>query len=241
MANSIVAMSMFHTYTSVREYLHGIATAMGGRSEPSHPFLVCEAAAGAAAGLVQATLNTPLYNVKLRQGLQEGVATSSSARYPPRHGIVAGLRDLLRHGGIQSMYGNYPWVLAQEGCTLVAYFTSYEWFKIHATRAVRQSIDPSGKRDLCAWALAASAAGGVLAVVSTPFENLLDWHVGRRCDGAPKSVLAHFLRDARPGCRRRIILAGLRQKMLLAPVTGLPLLAYEAMLHSSIAPVLALE
>ena len=57
-ANAGIAMVMFHTYTTTRLMLYSWAD--------RYPSLACcEALAGASAGLMQATLHSPLYNVRL--------------------------------------------------------------------------------------------------------------------------------------------------------------------------------
>jgi len=215
-------MSMFHSYTFTRHILHE-----GGVEDG----LAAGGCASLAAGATQATLSTPLYNLRLgRLRLQKSSL--------PRAGLLAGLRDLGQRQGISGLYRNYPYVLAQECCSLGAFFVSYEWVKIHATHLVREHVDASGKKDMYAWAAAASLAGLALFAVGTPFENLHEWHVTRRGESTPGSVLQHFFQAARPRCRARILLSGLRRKLPVAPVAGLPLLAYEAMLHHGLAPAL---
>mmetsp|Transcript_103231 Transcript_103231/g.291498 ORF Transcript_103231/g.291498 Transcript_103231/m.291498 type:complete len:456 (-) Transcript_103231:88-1455(-) len=226
-ANSIVAVSMFQTYTAARLLLHG-AFSVGQEPGTAAPML-CEASAGATAGLVQATLNTPLYNLRLR---------TMRGKPSVQHGLTAGLRSLWSSKGTLGVFQNYRYVVAQECCSLAAFFLSYEWFKAHTARLVRAHLDPSGQRDVYAWAAAASASGVVLVAVGTPFENLLEWHIARRTGTTPVSVLGHFIRDARPQCRPRILLSGLRRKLPLAPLAGLPLIAYEVMMHHGVAPVL---
>jgi len=149
---------------------------------------------------------------------------------------MKGLKDLARHG---SLFRSYPYILAQECCSLGAFFVSYEWVKDQTIGIVREHVDPSGDNDMLAWASAASAAGMVLVAVGIPFENVLEWHAARRGrKEVPHSVVRHFLRDAKPRVRWRVLLSGMRRKLPLAPLAGLPLLAYEAMLHSGLAPVL---
>ena len=55
-------MVMFHSYTTCRLKLHGLAARYPTVAEMP---LSCEAFSGACAGLVQATLHSPLYNVRL--------------------------------------------------------------------------------------------------------------------------------------------------------------------------------
>mmetsp|Transcript_120691 Transcript_120691/g.375776 ORF Transcript_120691/g.375776 Transcript_120691/m.375776 type:complete len:369 (-) Transcript_120691:64-1170(-) len=224
MANAVVAMSMFHTYTVTRHCLFE-----GGlRDEPAAAGL-----ASLAAGAVQATLSAPLYNLRLgRLGMRKSTNL-------PKAGLFAGLRELGQRQGLAGLFRNYPYILAQECCSLGAFFVSFEWVKIHATAAVRTHVDPSGKKDMYAWASAACVAGMALSAVGTPFENVHEWHATRSGGAVPPgSVLRHFYRDARPKCRKRILLSGLKMKLPLAPVAGLPLLAYEVMMHNGLAPVL---
>lgn len=244
LANSIVAMSMFQTYSATRLIVRGAADDATSESAcdiaGSTP-VWCEAIAGATGGVMQATLNTPLYNVKLR----EQRMNKSGAN--PSRGLVVGLSGLWRKKGFLGAFQNYRYVLGQEACSLAAFFASYEFFKSHTTQVMRLHCDPSGKKDTLAWAGAASAAGVVLVAVGTPFENLLEWHVVRRSDTTPNGVVRHFLRDAGHGARdwrvvarRRslILFSGLRRKLPFAPLAGLPLLVYELMLHQGITPVL---
>ncbi|CAK0900688.1 unnamed protein product [Prorocentrum cordatum] len=120
--------------------------------------------------------------------------------------------------------------------SMSAFFASNEWLKTRATSATRAHIDPSGKKDMIAWAAAASAAGVVLAAVSTPLENVLVWHVARRTQESPAGVAAHFLHGAGTRTRWRVLVSGLARKLPMAPVAGLPLLAYQVMLHSGLSP-----
>lgn len=192
--NSFAALAMFQTYTKTRLVFHGLCT-VGDR--PCNFPLFCEAGAGVAAGFVQATLNTPLYNIKLRRvrGLREAAVKSEPP--PPPRGILASVVAMHGRVGLAGVYRSFPYVFTQESCSLAAFFTSYEWFKSLGTQVVREHIDPSGEKDMIAWAAAASAAGVILAAVGTPFENVLEWHVTRRSPGAPHGVLLHFAQDAR--------------------------------------------
>jgi len=239
--NSFVAMSMFHTYSVARLLARGATYDLTSDSagDTLTP-LVCEAAAGGAAGVIQATLNTPLYNIKLRE------RQTPSSNHGSRT-LVANLFDIFKTKGVFVAFQNYRYVVAQEACSLAAFFASYEYFKERATRFMRKEYDEQGKKDTLAWAIAASAAGVVLVAVGTPFENVLEWHVVRRTETTPKSVVGHFLRDAAHGAtcpriifrrRSRILFSGLRRKLPFAPLSGLPLLVYETMLHHGITPAL---
>lgn len=94
----------------------------------------------------------------------------------------------------------------------------------------------SGKpqeRQWLAWSLSACGSGYILVAIGTPFENLLAWHVARR--PAHGGVLRHFVGQALPWRRRRgILFSGLRRRLLIAPLAGLPLLAYELIMHHSL-------
>lgn len=60
---------MFHTYTATRLFLHRVASEPGEWPAAVGDWpLLCEAASGLAAGIVQGTLHTPLYNVRLAAG-----------------------------------------------------------------------------------------------------------------------------------------------------------------------------
>ena len=64
-ANAGIAMVMFHTYTTTRLMLHSWADSYPSMAALAEMPLSCEALAGASAGLMQATLHSPLYNVRL--------------------------------------------------------------------------------------------------------------------------------------------------------------------------------
>ena len=64
-ANAGIAMVMFHTYTTTRLMLHSWADSYPSLAPLAEMPLCCEALAGASAGLMQATLHSPLYNVRL--------------------------------------------------------------------------------------------------------------------------------------------------------------------------------
>lgn len=222
--NAVVALSMFHSYTATRCCLEE----RGWEDETRAAFV-----ASLAAGTVQATLNAPLYNLRVGRLLRKKTSPL------PENGLLQGLRDLAARQGYAGLFRNYPYLVLQECCSLGAFFVSFEWAKVHATEFVRQRIDPSGKKDPYAWASAACVAGVALFAVGTPFENVHEWHATRSGEAKkPGGVFQHFFREARPKCRRRILLSGLRTKLPLAPVAGLPLLAYEVMTDHGYAPVL---
>ena len=135
-------------------------------------------------GSVQATLHTPLYNVRLCRDDQIAACGVGSA------GLSRRLRELQRSAGLKGCFQNYPFVMAQEVCSLVSFFTSYEFFKMKMTTYVRSHLDASGEKDIYAWTTAACGSGILLAAVGTPFENLLAWHVARRDQRQPRSSLA---------------------------------------------------
>lgn len=62
LVNAGIAMVMFHTYTTTRLHLHALALQYPMLKEMP---LGCEAISGASAGIMQATLHSPLYNVHL--------------------------------------------------------------------------------------------------------------------------------------------------------------------------------
>ena len=62
LVNAGIAMVMFHTYTTTRLHLHALALQYPTLKEMP---LGCEAISGASAGIMQATLHSPLYNVRL--------------------------------------------------------------------------------------------------------------------------------------------------------------------------------
>lgn len=62
LVNAGIAMVMFHTYTTTRLHLHALALQYPMLKEMP---LGCEAISGASAGIMQATLHSPLYNVRL--------------------------------------------------------------------------------------------------------------------------------------------------------------------------------
>ncbi|CAK0800266.1 unnamed protein product [Prorocentrum cordatum] len=233
--NCAVAVCMFHTYGTVSSALRRL----GGRWEEAS--VAREAAAGAAAGAVQGALSTPLYNAKLRApGAPLAAPGGAHAGTDPsgRPRSFAAAVAALRPGGVRGAFRNLPYVVGQEMFSMSAFFASNEWLKTRATSATRAHIDPSGKKDMIAWAAAASAAGVVLAAVSTPLENVLVWHVARRTQESPAGVAAHFLHGAGTRTRWRVLVSGLARKLPMAPVAGLPLLAYQVMLHSGLSPVL---
>lgn len=232
LANAVVAMSMFHTYTYARLSLHMLAV--------EHPMIAdsplrCEAAAASAAGVVQATMHTPLYNMRL--GREENIAAVQRLEHK---GLSQSFRELYGRGGLPGCFRNYPFVLVQETCSLVTFFASYEWFKTNATILVHHHVDASGEKDIFAWASAASLSGVVMVAVGTPFENVLTWHVSRRGPSTPNSVFAHFVKFgiSKPHAARLVLWSGMRKKLIGAPLMGLPLLAYEFMIHRGWAPAL---
>ena len=181
LANAVVAMSMFHTYTYARLSLHMLAV--------EHPMIAesplrCEAAAASAAGVVQATMHTPLYNMRL--GREENIAAVQRVEHK---GLSQSFHELYGKGGLPGCFRNYPFVLVQETCSLVTFFTSYEWLKTKATILLHHHVDASGEKDIFAWAWAASLSGVVMVAVGTPFENVLTWHVSRRGPSTPNSGL----------------------------------------------------
>ncbi|CAK8993524.1 Hypothetical protein (Fragment) [Durusdinium trenchii] len=228
--NAGIAVAMFHTYTTVRLYLHGLAAEHPALDEQP---LLCDALAATAAGSVQATLHTPLYNVRL--GRDDQIAAMNIGGH---RGLFKRLRELHVRAGLKGCFQNYPFVVAQEVCSLIGFFTSYEYFKQKTTTYVRHHVDDSGDRDLYAWAMAACGSGVFLAAVGTPFENLLTWHVARREKAKSKSVLRHFLQSSPKAKRTSVLFSGMRTKLLSAPLAGLPLLAYEVMMHQGMAPKL---
>ena len=133
---------------------------------------------------MQATLHTPLYNVRL--GRDDQIAAMNIGGH---RGLFKRLRELHVRAGLKGCFQNYPFVVAQEVCSLIGFFTSYEYFKQKTTTYVRHHVDDSGDRDLYAWAMAACGSGVFLAAVGTPFENLLTWHVARREKAKSKSCL----------------------------------------------------
>eukprot|EP00927_Polykrikos_kofoidii_P062957 TRINITY_DN5776_c0_g1_i1.p1 TRINITY_DN5776_c0_g1~~TRINITY_DN5776_c0_g1_i1.p1 ORF type:complete len:377 (-),score=38.35 TRINITY_DN5776_c0_g1_i1:84-1214(-) len=239
LTNATIAFSMFQTYTLTRLVLREMAQR---EDDGAHAHLHIEACAGFSAGIVQASLNTPLYNLKLGRSkrvlgeLPPKRAISLAAE--SRLGILAGLQALQHQKGFLAIYQNYPYVVLQEGCSLAAYFTSYEFMKFHMTKALRTHVDPTGQKDLIAWAAAASAAGIVLHSVGTPFENVLEWHISRRGAATPKNAFRHLFSETERKVRRRILLSDVRSKLLMAPLAGVPLLAYEIMSHGGVVPAL---
>lgn len=239
--NACIAMVMFHTYSVTQHFLRQHFVVEGAPAQTSvaacdavpanevspdvvtATVIACEALAGAAAGSVQATLSAPLYNIKLRNDAGT---------------LFDNFRFLYRREGIRGLFRNYPFVAIQESLSLAAFFGSYACLRTQATYFLHRHVDSSGKADMCAWAVAASASGMVLVAVGTPFENLHRWHVARRDMETPSNIGLHFLRSAKPQTRCRILLSGLRRKLPLAPVAGLPLLVYEAAMHNGFAPVL---
>jgi len=234
LANSVVAMSMFHTYSSTK-------TALAARAAKQDDSVLTplriECLAGATAGVVQGSLHAPLYNLKLRH------LRKQDPQFRQPGGIIRGAYLFYQSRGFLVFYRNYPYIVSQEACTLAMFFGSYEFFKMHLSQVVREHIDPTGKKDMYVWAVSASAAGIVLAGLGTPFENVLEWHVARRDAGSslPKSVLGHFWHSARKGTHRRILFSGMRRRLPMAPVAGLPLLVYEALMQGGAVPVLHSE
>lgn len=222
-ANTVVAMSMFQAYTSVNGLMQHQAP------DGAAKLFACEIVSGAAAGLVQASLNTPLYNIKNTPGKTRAVTK--------RDGLVAGLRYLGRTQGLACLFRTYPYIVAQECVSLSAFFTSYEYFKLHSVHLVRQ-YDSSEDKDAIAWTLSATGAGVVLAAIGTPYENVLAWHVKNRKRHSPSSVVKHFVSLASRAEQKRILFSGMRKRLYMAPIAGLPLLAYEAMYRSGLSPAL---
>lgn len=227
LANAFVALSMFQTYTYTRLTLHGLAGARIaiGDEDPVEWAFHCDAIAGLTAGVVQGTLSTPLYNMRL------GLQNVPKADRPT--GIIEGLIALRHRGGYTGLFQNYRFVLLQECCSLVGFFTSYGYLKQHCTNLTRKHVDPSGGKDICAWAVAASGAGVVLVGIGKPFENILTWHINRTNTkgGTPVGALHNLLRYKTPAVRRRIVTSGLTSGLLKAPLVGLPLLVYETAMH----------
>eukprot|EP00435_Cladocopium_sp_Y103_P046829 s1915_g13.t1 len=146
-------------------------------------------------------------------------------------GASAGLMQATLHRCFQ----NYSFIMAQEVLALMSFFTSYEWLKLKTTSWVRH-IDHSGEKDVWGWAIAACGSGVVLSAVGTPFENLLAWHVAERSKAQPRGVWKHFLKEPSRSRRMNILFGGMRSKLLVAPLAGLPLLAYEVMVQQGMAP-----
>ncbi|CAE7545600.1 unnamed protein product, partial [Symbiodinium pilosum] len=220
LANAVVAMSMFHTYTYTRLWLHMLAAE---NPKIADNPLGCEAVSASAAGFVQATLHTPLYNIRL--GREDHIAAVQKAEHK---GLRQSLVELYCRGGVRACFLNYPFVLVQETCSLVTFFTSYEWFKTNAIVLLRRHVDSSGEKDAFAWVSGAILSGIMMVAVGTPFENVLTWHVARRKPTTPKSVFRHFAEFslAKPQPARSILFSGMRKKLVMAPFVGLPLLAY---------------
>ena len=187
-ANAVVAMSMFHAYTYARLSLHMLAAEYPAITE--NP-LRCEAGAASAAGVVQATLHTPLYNMRL--GREDHIAAVQRVEHK---GLWQTFRELYGKGGLRACFQNYPFVLVQETCSLVTFFTSYEWFKTKASILLHEHVDASGEKDALAWASAACLSGVAMVGVSTPFENVLTWHISRRRPSTPNGALTSTRREA---------------------------------------------
>merc|ERR1712154_518762 len=97
--------------------------------------LQIEAVSGFGAGIVQATLNTPLYNFKFQQ------LRRTSAEYRRVGGVLKAAQLMYQRSGIRSFYQNYHYVFAQESCALALFFGSYELLKTHLTEAMRKHVD----------------------------------------------------------------------------------------------------
>lgn len=227
-ANAGIAMVMFHTYTTTRLMLHSWADSYPSLAPLAEMPLCCEALAGARAGLMQATLHSPLYNVRLCR--DDEIAANRDQK-----ALGQRLVELHARAGIRGCFQNYSFIMAQEVLALMSFFTSYEWLKLKTTSWLRHQLDDSGEKDVWGWTIAACGSGVVLSAVGTPFENLLAWHVAERSKAQPRGVWKHFLKEPSRS-RRSILFGGMRSKLLIAPLAGLPLLAYEIMVHQGMAP-----
>eukprot|EP00434_Breviolum_minutum_P031080 symbB.v1.2.027491.t1/scaffold2823.1/size69429/3 len=224
LVNAGIAMVMFHTYTTTRLHLHALALQYPTLKEMP---LGCEAISGASAGIMQATLHSPLYNVRLCR--EEELVDSRNHKT-----LGQRLRELHGRAGVKGCFQNYSFIMAQEVLALMSFFTSYEWLKLQTTSWYRQNYS-SGEKDILGWSFAACCSGIVLSAVGTPFENILAWHVAHRQPSQPKGVWKHFLQEP-PRLRMKIFFRGMGSKLMVAPLAGLPLLAYECMVHNEMAP-----
>lgn len=150
-ANAGIAMVMFHTYTTTRLMLYSWADRYPSLAWAEMP-LCCEALAGASAGLMQATLHSPLYNVRLCR--DDEIAANRDQK-----SLGQRLVELHARAGIRGCFQNYSFIMAQEVLALMSFFTSYEWLKLKTTTWLRHQVDDSGEKDVWAWTIAACGRG----------------------------------------------------------------------------------
>eukprot|EP01063_Lacrimia_lanifica_P013012 TRINITY_DN19683_c0_g1_i1.p1 TRINITY_DN19683_c0_g1~~TRINITY_DN19683_c0_g1_i1.p1 ORF type:complete len:557 (+),score=176.96 TRINITY_DN19683_c0_g1_i1:83-1753(+) len=206
--NALVSLSMFQTYENVRSHYTF-------ENEPSEfkQALKREAFAGTVAGVVQAVMNTPVYNIK---------------RKMPGRSLTSGASEMFVKHGTYGLFENLPLMVLQESFGLGLFFSSYECYKA----MLRDSFDE--KRRVLSLVFAGMLAGMTLTTATHPIDNLHEWHTATR--NSPRwhpNVLIHFVRAFRdrPAAKaRRMLFKGLARRVPLGIPAGIPLLVYELMI-----------
>ena len=205
MYNSIVSLTMFHTYSTTKEYLH-LKNSNPTFKEAVSIELLC----GGFAGFIQALLNTPAYNVK---------------RIEPGKPLFKGCQKLLRKDGLRGLFKDMPLMTVQEVCGLASFFASYEFYKHHILK-----YTPDDHR-LAGCVFAGMSAGMTLTAVSHPFDNLHEWHItNRHSQSAHSNAFIHFIRQQSRKSKAKILFRGLSRRLPLGIPAGIPLLVYEVFL-----------
>ncbi|OVA04168.1 Mitochondrial carrier protein [Macleaya cordata] len=137
---------------------------MSGESKqrPSSRDLLCNAAAGAAAGGIAATFVCPLDVIKTRLQVHGQLQLS----HPVKKGslIAASLREIIKNEGVRGMYsGLSPTILALLPNWAV-YFTVYEQLK----GLLSSHVDEDNQLTIGASIIAASGAGAATSIITNP-------------------------------------------------------------------------
>eukprot|EP01061_Rhynchopus_euleeides_P015248 TRINITY_DN26091_c0_g1_i1.p2 TRINITY_DN26091_c0_g1~~TRINITY_DN26091_c0_g1_i1.p2 ORF type:complete len:467 (+),score=166.90 TRINITY_DN26091_c0_g1_i1:109-1509(+) len=216
--NSAVAFTMFHTYTVLKEHLllqkedwtHYFTS-----SNPYVQILKQETFAGGSAGLLQATMNTPVYNIK---------------RKMPGKTISLGAKEIFISHGMRGLFADMPLMCVQETLGLAVFFSSYELMK----KALQEKV--SHEQRIVSWVVAGMAAGMMLTAVTHPFDNLHEWHVRHHTKKSHPNAMVHFMQHTirvtgkRHLSIRRILFHGLAKRLPMGIPAGIPLLVYEVMM-----------
>ncbi|KAJ9450301.1 Mitochondrial substrate carrier family protein S [Diplonema papillatum] len=207
--NSVVSFAMFETYTRLKEAITTESRPWTRHFQSDDPYMSiikCDTFSGASAGLVQAVINTPAYNIK---------------RGMPGKSLTQGGLDLYVKKGLRGVFADMQLIMLQETLGLACFFTSYELYKLW----LQQRVDEEHK--VATWVCAGMAAGMTLTAVTHPFDNLHEWHVAHRSSRTPHNAFVHFCTHPHSNTVRRTLFHGLSRRMVMGVPAGIPLLIYE--------------
>ena len=212
LCNALVSFAMFQTYSRVKATLEEQEKPWTHRYNHANPYvqsMARETCAGTCAGVLQACMNTPLYNIKRRA---------------PGLAITDGAANLFVKAGARGLFADLPLMMMQESIGLTTFFSSYELSKMYLEAKVKE------EERVLAWIAAGMIAGASLTTVTLPFDNLHEWHILHRRRNTPRNALWHFcsrkISKGHPSTRR-ILFRGLTTRMPLGMAGGLPLIVYE--------------